>query len=263
MKAAIVLFLISLSLFSFSQGNVDGFFKSKGELDLAFSGSISNSTKYFRTLGPIKYKRFQAIVGAFGTYGITDNLNVIVSLPLVNFKLQDASVFAKYKLINVTSKKGLVNIAPALGVSFPMSNYPTQSGQAIGQRATILQPKLVVQYKHVKNWFIQTQGGYNYTIDPVPPAIVASAKAGYIYKDWYFDAWFDYQYGIGGKDYGIDAPDFRELGVSFSKIGGVIYKNVGKKSGVFLNGSYIISGRNIGQTITISGGYVLKLKTAK
>ena len=263
MKAAIVLFCISVSLFSFSQGNVDGFFKSKGEFDLAFSGSISNSTKYFRTLGPIEYKRFQAIVGAFGTYGITQKWNVIVSLPLVNFKPQDASVFTKYKLISHNSKKGLVTIAPALGISFPMSNYPTQSGQAIGQRATIIQPKIVLQYKHIKNWFIQTQGGYNYTIDPVPSAIVASAKAGYIYKEWYFDAWFDYQYGIGGKDYGIGAPDFRELGVSYSKIGAVVYKNVGKKSGVFLNGSYILSGRNIGQTYAVSAGYVLKLKTAR
>tara|TARA_B110000285_G_scaffold108306_1_gene122986 strand:+ start:253 stop:855 length:603 start_codon:yes stop_codon:yes gene_type:complete len=192
----------------------------------------------------------------FGTYGITQKWNIIVSLPLVNFKPQDASVFTKYKLISHTSKKGLVTIAPALRVSFPMSNYQTQSGQAIGKRATIIQPKLVLQYKHPKNWFIQVQGGYNYTLDPVPSAVVSSVKVGCIYKEWYFDVWFDYQYGIG-------APDFRELGVSYSKIGAVVYKNVGKKSGIFLNGSYILTGRNVGQTITISGGYVLKLKTAK
>lgn len=248
---------------TFSQGNVDGFFKAKGESNLAFSGSYSGSTKYFRTNGTIDYNRSQLILGAFGIYGITDKFNAILSLPLINFKPQDASIFTKYRLIHHTSKKSDFTLAPALGISFPMSNYQTQSGQAIGQKATIIQPKLVMQFKHFKNWFIQAQGGYSHALNPVPSSVGASVKIGYIYKKWYFDTWFDYQFGIGGTDYGIDSPDFRTLGVSYNRIGGVVYRNIGEKSGLFLNSSYILSGRNIGNAITISTGYVIKLKTAK
>ena len=263
MRLALSIFCISVSLLSFSQGNVDGFFKSKGELDLAFSGNFSSSSTYFTKNGSINYKRAQMIIGAFGIYGITDKWNAIVSLPLINLKPQDASVYLKYKLFQNDTRKGVFTLAPALGISFPMSNYPTQTGQAIGQRATIIQPKLVFQYKNNKNWFIQTQGGYNYTFEPVPSSFVASFKAGYIYRTWYFDAWFDYQYGIGGTNYGIDGLNFRELGVSYNKVGGVIYRSVGEKSGIFFNGSYIHSGRNIGQAFTVSTGYVLKLKPNK
>lgn len=262
-KHIVFLILIFSPTAIFSQGNVDGFFKAKGELDLAFSGSYSGSTKYFRTNGTIDYDRSQLILGAYGIYGITDKWNVILSLPLINFKPQDGSIFTKYRLIHHASKKSDFTLAPALGISFPMSNYQTQSGQAIGQQATIIQPKLVMQFKHFKNWFIQAQGGYNYALNPVPSSVGSSVKIGYIYKKWYFDTWFDYQFGIGGADYGIGSPDFRTLGVSHNRVGGVIYKNIGEKSGLFLNGSYIFSGRNIGNAITISTGYVIKLKTTK
>ncbi|MCH2229460.1 MAG: hypothetical protein MK105_03875 [Crocinitomicaceae bacterium] len=263
MKYCIISFFIYLSGLIYAQGNVDGFFKQKGEVDLAFSGTFSASNKYFRKNDVIDYDRAQAIIGVYGAYGITNKWNVVLNLPLINFKPQDAAVFTKYHLVDVKRKKGDFTIAPALGVSFPLSHYATQSGQAIGQRATIVQPKVLFQYKHKANLFVQGQVGYNYTLDPVPSATVASIKAGYIYKDWYFDAWFDYQYGIGGTDYGVAGADFRELGVSYNKIGGVIYKSVGINSGVFLNGSYIFAGRNIGNAYTVGAGYVLKLQTNK
>lgn len=263
LKFAVGSIFFFISTVTLAQGNVDGFFKAKGDLDLAFSGTFSASNKYFRKDDIIDYDRAQAIIGVYGTYGLTDKWDVILSAPLINFVPQDLAVFTKYKLIELRGKKSEFAIAPAVGITFPMTNYATQTGQAIGQRATIIQPKLIMQYKHDKNWFIQAQGGYNYAFDPVPSAMVASIKAGYIRNDWYFDAWFDYQYGIGGTDYGVVGADFRELGVSYNRVGGVVYKNVGKKSGVFVNGSYIVSGRNIGQAFAVGAGYVLKLKTNK
>ncbi len=259
MKPSVLLYIFLSTTYTFSQGNIDGFFKSKGQLDLAFSASFSASKRYLLIQeSETKISRSQAIVSTFGIYGLTDNWSVIVSLPLINLELQDASVFTKYKLAHCTSKNGELTLVPAVGISFPMSKYDTETPQAIGQRATVVQPKLLLQYKHLKNWFIQAQGGYNYAIDPVPSAFVASTKVGYIYEKWYFDIWADYQYGIGGEDY-EGALSFRELGVSYAKLGGVIYRNIGDSSGVFFNGSYIFSGRNIGQAFYLSTGYVLKL----
>jgi hypothetical protein len=258
MKPTVLLYIFLSTTYTFSQGNIDGFFKSKGQLDLAFSASFSASKHYLMRQDKIEVPRSQGIISAFGIYGLTDNWSVIVGLPLINLELQDASVFTKYKLAHCDSKNGEFTLAPAVGISFPMSKYDTETAQAIGQRATVVQSKLLLQYKHLKNWFIQVQGGYNYAIDPVPSAFAASIKVGYIYEKWYFDIWADYQYGIGGEDY-QEGRDFRDLGVSFAKLGGVIYRNIGDSSGVFFNGSYIFSGRNIGQAFYLSTGCVLKL----
>ena len=263
MKHKIISLCLLVSTLSFSQGSVDGFFKQKGDLDLAFSGTYSGSTIYLTPDGDKEIGRTQAIIGVYGTYGLTDNWDVILSLPLINFVPQDAAIFTKYKLVGVRGKKSEFTLAPAVGVTFPMKNYATQTAQAIGQKATIIQPKLIMQIKHDKNWFVQAQGGYNYALSPVPSAVAASIKAGYIYKKWYFDAWFDYQFAIGGENYGFIKPDFRELGVSYNRVGGVIYKGIGKWSGVFVNGSYVLSGRNIGQAFSVGAGYVLKLNTKK
>lgn len=264
MKNYLIIIGLSICSTGFGQGNVDGFFKSKGDLDVALSGTYGRSTTYFAGTNPIKLERNQLILGAYANYGLSDKWNVVVSVPLINFDLQDAALFTKYKLFQKRKGKGEWTIAPAFGVTFPLSNYETQSGQAIGQRATTFQPKLIFQFKADKNWFVQAQSGYNYSLNPVPSSIPASIKVGYIYNKWYFDAWFDYQYGIGGIDYqGGVAGTFRELGVSYNRVGGVVYRSMGDRWGLFLNGSYVVSGRNIGQMYAIGTGAVLKFNLLK
>jgi hypothetical protein len=57
MKAACLSFFLLLNCLSFAQGNVDGFFKSKGDLDVAISGTYVYSRIYFAGLSPVFYKR--------------------------------------------------------------------------------------------------------------------------------------------------------------------------------------------------------------
>lgn len=267
MKLLTLSWVLIFSLSSQAQGNVDGFFKSKGELDLAFSGTYVRSRVYFGGASPIVYNRDQSIIGAYGVYGLSDKLNCIVSLPVINYTAQDLSLYAKYKLLSKKMDVGEFTLAPAFGVSFPVWNYNTESGQAIGQRAFTLQPKIVAQFKHRHNWFLQAQTGFNYSFDPVPSSYGISAKAGYIYKKWYFDVWYDYQFGIGGKDYGSVNSEplnsFRELGVSYGRVGGVVYVTIGKRMGAFIGASTILFGRNIGDADAFNAGVVLKFNTHK
>lgn len=267
MKNLILSLFIAGSVAANAQGPIDGFFKSRGELDIALSGSFATSEDYFTRNGKVTIPRDQTIIGFFASYGLSDRWNLVASIPVINFQLQDAAFYVKYKWIFKGTAKGEFSLFPALGVSFPLSNYDFQTSQAIGQKAVTVQPKMVSQFKSSKGWFIQGQTGYNYAFDPVPSAFVASVKLGYIYKKWYFDAWFDLQYGIGGKDYAsfnaVPLNSFRELGVSHQRVGGVVYRTLNNRFGVQLNGSYVLSGRNASQMLSLGAGVVIKMNTHK
>ncbi len=263
MKSIVFTLILFVSPFIGAQGLIDGFFKGKGNLDLAFSANYQRSTEYFAGYNKIKYERNILSISAFGEYGVTNRWDVIANIPVINGKFQDGAVFTKYELIQAKIKGKKLSVIPAVGVSFPLSNYNTESGQAIGQRATVIAPKLVVQQELPKGMFIQAQSGYNYAIDPVVSSIPFSIKWGASFgKDYsfYTDLWYDHQTGLGDKDYKGDIPlgSFRELVVSYNRVGGVFFKQF-NKLGAFVNYSYTINGRNTGQAIGVGMGIVVKL----
>lgn len=251
-----LLFCINVS----AQGAVDGFNKGKGNLDLVFSSFFERSGYYFAGLERRKLERNLIGISVYGAYGITDKWDVIAATPLINFQPQDAQLFTKYRVFKVhLTNKLQWDLFPAMGVSFPMSNYKTETANAIGQRATQFMPKLITQFTGNK-WFVQAQGGYNHALSPVVSSAVGSIKAGYFNSGWYFDCWFEHQEGFGDKDYLGSVPfdSFRELVVTYNKVGVSIYKSFNQKIGGTLNISQVINGRNIGQATALSVGIVWK-----
>lgn len=244
MKKLLSIIFCVMSSALMAQGPVDGFFKGKGNLDAAFSVAYQHSDKFYFGTNLTNYERNLTSVSLFGEYGIFDNLDVIANVPLINGQLQDASFYFKYRLFRKKLGDGFpLAVIPAIGISFPLSNYATQTSQAVGQRATQIQPKLVLQLNLNHGFFIQAQGGYNYALDPVQSSIPASGKIGFSKNKLYCDVWFDYQKGLGDVMYGGASVDFRTLSVTYSKIGGVIYYGFKPKWGLFINGSYILEDR--------------------
>lgn len=262
-KFATLLLITTCSVLA--QGPVDGYFKGKGNLDLAFSAAYQQSDNFFMGDNEIPYARKLTSFSLFGEYGVLKNLDIIGNIPVINGGIQDVGFYVKYGLPLKTNGKDFpLSIIPAVGISAPITKYPTQTGQAIGQRATQIQSKLVLQLNTGFGLFIQAQGGYNYVLDPVPSAIPVSAKIGYATGKLYADVWFDYQKGLGSVDWiGGASQDFRTLNVSYQKIGGVIYYGLKPKIGVFVNGAYILSGRNIGKAYTVGAGFVYKFDFIK
>ena len=246
---------------SYPQGVVDGFFKGKNNADLALSLAFENSSKYFAGTNKIDYNRTLFSLGVFGEYGFTEKWDIIASLPVINGKPQDASMFTKYEAARIKLKTAQLSIIPAVGMSFPASNYNTENGQAIGQRATRIQPKLVVQLALKNGLFFQVQSGYNYALSPVTSSVPVSFKTGFSKGRIYMDAWFDFQQGFGNKDYQGSEPfdSFRELVVSYTKIGCVFYFAINKHWGTFINGSQVLSGRNTPVATTIGTGVVYRI----
>ena len=263
MKVAIICIsvLIVASGTPLAQGVVDGFFKGKNNADIALSLAFDNSSKYFAGTNKIDLKRSLFSVGVFGEYGLTEKWDIIASLPVINGKPQDATIFTKYEAARIKLKSASLSIIPAVGVSFPASNYNTETGQAIGQRATRIQPKLVVQLALKNGLFFQAQSGYNYALSPVTSSVPFSFKTGFSKGRIYMDAWFDFQQGFGIKDYQGSVPfdSFRELVVSYTKIGGVFYFAINKHWGTFINGSQVLRGRNTPVATTIGTGVVYRI----
>ena len=226
-----------------AQGPIDGFFKKKNEFDVSLSAIYASASQYFAGEQLINTQMDQSIVSLYGSVGLSDRWSIVSSIPLVNFIAQDVAAYAKFKIVD---KKGFT-FGSALGSSFPTSRYPTESVDAIGQRAILIQPFLVAQYRIKSGWFVQGQSHYNYALNPVTSSVDGSVKLGYAGKVLYVDAWYNIQHGIGDKDYLGSVPyeSFRELVTSFQRVGGVLYFNVSKMAGIFFNGSYVLICRTL------------------
>jgi hypothetical protein len=263
MKKSILIGLALITFTANSQGLLDGYMKGKKNLDLAFSAFYQTSNKFYAGTERINLSRDIFSLGAFAAYGLTDKWDVVANLPFINAQLQDIGIGTKYQLIKTKIKGKEFTVLPALQFSTPLSNYNTETTQAVGQRATVISPRLIVQQNLPKNLFIQAQAGYNYALEPVASSFAASAKIGGGFGKWYIDAWYDFQQGFGDIDYLGNVPytSFRQFVVNHHRVGGVFYYQWKPKTGVLFNYSYTISGRNTAQALGLGLGAVLKLKT--
>lgn len=259
--SVLIILIGLLSINGFSQGRVDGFFKGKGNLDFVLGGGYESNPTYFAGTQKVELQRNVTIYNIFLAYGITDQLDVNMSLPYVDVNgvendFQDVAIFLKYK---VYAKKGWT-ISWASGFSSNVTDYQTEGGNAIGQQAKTIDGRLVVHYFASNGMFFTTQGGYSYRNDPVPHSIPLTLKVGLAKSKYYVDVWYDFQHGIDGFDYRGNPrpPTFRALGVSYHKVGGTFYKPIVKHLGAFLGASYVITGRNVSQGIGVNVGVVLK-----
>ncbi len=259
---SVLMILIGLvSINGFSQGRVDGFFKGKGNLDFVLGGGYESNTNYFAGRDKVVLQRNVTLYNSFLAYGITDQLDINMSLPYVDVNdvekdFQDYSVFLKYKVVD---KNGWT-ISLVSGFSSNVIDYQTEGGNAIGQQAKTVDGRLVVHYFASNGMFFTTQGGYSYRNNPVPHSVPLTLKVGLAKSKYYFDVWYDFQHGIDGFDYRGDPrpPTFRALGVSYHKIGGTFYKPLFKHLGAYVGTSYVLTGRNVSQGIGVNAGIVLK-----
>lgn len=264
MKNSLLIFFLHILIHVSAQGPLDGYFKGKKNLDVALSGFYQHSEKYFGAT-TFNYQRTLSGASIFGEYGVLDNLDIVATVPFINGKFQDAGIYFKYGIpFNRSAKERRIRIIPAAGISFPVSDYETQTGQSIGQKAILIQPKLIVQMNFNHGIFVQAQSGYNYAISPVISSVPFSVKFGWAGNRWYTDLWYDLQHSFGDELWiGGVSQDFRTLPVSSQKMGGVIFYSLKPKWGVFVNGSYIFTGRNIGNAWSVGTGVVYKMSFKK
>ncbi len=260
----IVLLLLPVSNQLYAQGKVDGFYKGKGKLEVGLGGGVEVSNKYFAGSTKINISRTIYNANLFAAYGISKGFDVYLSIPYVSINnvrsVQDGAIYLKKKLLALYFKNSDFSLSIAAGYSGNLAQYQTEGLSAIGQEAKVIDIRPVLHFQKNSGWFSTFQGGYLFKSDPVPPAMNLSLKVGRALANSYFDFWYDHQTSFGGKDYlGTPTPStFRELGVSYHKIGSTFYKPLGNRFGTYAGLSALITVRNISQGIGINLGFIIK-----
>jgi hypothetical protein len=282
----IVFFAIAQALHA--QGPLDGYMKGRGNLDLAPSFSYMHAPD-FAGANNVRYDEPYTgyMLSLFAEYGITDRFDVVATVPYIITSgqkgLQDGGFYAKYQILKTKAgQQGQIRFIGGLGASFPLSGYEPVAASALGQRAVAVPARGILQWDTKWGPFVNLTGGYNWRLDdynsddleriqdlrpeydPAPPPGYGTwmLKVGLPAKNYYLDAWYEYQFTPSnkGNDYVqgiVDLP--QAYGVSYSQVGGTLYYSENGKRGVCLSAAKILDGRNVSRVFRLTGGFVVKL----
>ncbi|GAB3732022.1 hypothetical protein GCM10027594_13930 [Hymenobacter agri] len=285
------LLAIGLAAPSRAQTLVSGFMAGKGHGSVVVSGTAEQYTSAY--LAPDKVSGvpvFQKVnvnsLNLFGTYGLTEKIDAIVSLPYIQSKgqafgptiddlnalypaqgftnsrqgFQDLTAALKFKSFSREIGSSILDLLGVLSVSTPVSNYQTNTGLgyiiAIGNRATKTTALGVVHLKTVSGVFATGQVGYSLRTGDVPHALVGEAKLGYAGPKNYFEGYASFQESNGGTDItepGFDGT-FTATRVNYIRIGASGYRPITNGFGLTLGLSTYVAGRNIGKSTGASAG---------
>ncbi|GAA4050309.1 hypothetical protein GCM10022409_41360 [Hymenobacter glaciei] len=274
-----------------AQSLVSGFMAGKGHGSVVVSGTSERYTSAY--LAPDKVSGvpvFQEVrvnsVNLYATYGITDKIDFIASLPYIQSKgqafgttigdlntlypaqgfantrqgVQDLTGVLKFKSFSREIGSSILDLLGVVSVSTPVGNYQTNTGLgyiiAIGNRATKTTALGVVHLKTVSGVFATGQLGYSLRTGDVPNALVAEGKIGYAGPKNYFEGSVSVQESNGGTDIteaGFDGT-FTATRVNYVRLGASGYRPITNGFGLTLGISTYVAGRNIGKSTGGSAG---------
>lgn len=277
---------MGISILTIAQTPLDGLMMPKGDICVAVVYEDANWEKYWEGT----YLRTNQNVGTFNRKmvmpmivgGITDKINVIVSLPYVKTSasggqmagvngLQDFSISLKAQLVDQTLGKGKLKVFSNLSFSTPASNYlsdylPFSLGfgaNELGLRAIGLYEldkgpyfRISGAYLHrgsteaERDFYYEDDAFYTSTMD-VPDALHAQVSLG----SWFFQRKLRVEASLtslrcaSGDDirtYNSPQPTNK---VDFDRVEGFAqyYFNNVKGLGVLAYYNHMFSGRNMGQ----------------
>ncbi len=270
-----------------------GLMYSSGKWDHYWEGTFKRDNQ---NLGNVSTQ----MIGYMGNYGISGKLNLLFGLPYVTTKasmgtlagqkgLQDLSLWVKWMPIEKEIGKGTLSVYGLGGVSFPVSNYtPDFLPLSIGLRSTNLSVRGMVDYQ-LGHWSTTASATYvargNITIDrtsyyttemhltnevSMPDATSYNIRSGYRSSRILAEAVFNNWTTRGGFDMTKNNMPFPSSRMNMSSVGYYIKYNLKAVDGLSLitGADFVVSGRNVGQSSTFSGGifYIIdfsKKKTEK
>lgn len=286
--SVIVFTILTTSIYA--QSPVNGFMQGKGKGNVVVSYGIEKYDKVLLVPAeidavPVFNDVELSSASLFATYGITDQLDVVVSLPYISAKgnaseavltnlnfentrsgVQDISVFLKLSpdafKCNIGSSS--LSFIGAVGVKTPVGDYRADEGLqsiiAIGNRGTTLSTIAIAMFKTKMGIFATGQFGGVMAAKTVPDAYISEIKLGYAASKIYVDAFLANQTSTGGVDI-LNAGFtgfFPVTKVNYTKAGLNLYVPIIQSVGIAAGASSIIDGRNIGKATGFYGGLVYK-----
>ncbi len=271
------------------QSPVDGFMQGKGKGNIVLSYAME---KYDKVL--LVPKEVDAVPvfndvkvtsqSIYATYGILNNLDVVVSLPYITAKgnasdavltnlnfqnerkgLQDVSLFLKFNPFNCKVGSSNLSFIGSIGYQAPVGNYRADEGLqsiiAIGNRAQTVSFVGIAMFKTKYGIFTTGQFGGMTSTNGVPDSYMSDIKLGYAANKIYADLFLSYKATLGGNDIlgnGFTGF-FPGTRVNATKVGLNLYAPVYKKIGLAGGVSSYIAGRNLGKGTIVYGAVVYKI----
>jgi hypothetical protein len=235
------------------------------------------------------------MIGLMGTYGVTDKLNVIFSIPYVITKasegtlkglkgVQDLALMVKWMPIKSKIGKADFSVYGVGGFSFPTTNYVADYlPLSIGLHSKNLSFRGMADYQLGK-FFVTASGAYihrsNVKIDrtsyyttemhytnevKMPDAANFNFRTGYRSHSLVAEIVVDNWTTLGGFDIRKNDMPFPSNEMNATKAGLGLKYTVYKLPGLSLmaGGNYVVAGRNVGQATTVYGGAFYVLDFAK
>lgn len=261
-RLSIVLILIASGREILAQGPVTGFMPGRKNTDIALAYSVDSYSTYL--FG--EERRDQSVTtrsaALFLERGFSDSFSLVLNVPYLwideeNRGLQDGQVFIKYRNQYKEYPLGNLSLITAVGLSFPFSSYPKDTETPIGEGAAVFQGRFLIQYNFDSGLFFHLQSGFNFRFIPeAQSSWPVLFRTGFGAPRFYVEAWLEL---LRTFNAGIDTQILGGAGSNWVKAGGTIYIPIIQQLGVFVGGSRIFSGRNIGLSNRINAGLVVKM----
>jgi hypothetical protein len=275
---------------AFAQTPTDGLMMPQGQLCILGQYSNSSWENYWEG----ETKRSNLNLGTLttqsamvmGNYGITKNLNAMVGVPYVwtssdisyitgQKGMQDLSVFLKYQALDIEAAGGAFKVQATGGLSTPVSNYtPDLLPFSIGLHSKTASLRAIVNYTADFGLYVTAQAGHtwrsNTTIDhnayifdnqliysdemPVPNVFDYSARLGFIKPRYQAEVWYDAFTGLSGDDIRYNETPQASNKMAAGQVGVFAKYFVTKRLGLLATVSQVLSGRNVGESLTWTAG---------
>jgi hypothetical protein len=284
-------FLLGTAATAQAQSLAGGFMAGKGHGSVVVSGTSERYENVY--LAPAKIEGvpiFQEVrvnsLNLYATYGFTDKIDAVVSLPYIQSKgqasgvsisalnneqpsagfansrqgLQDVTALLKFKSFSREIGTSILDLLGTVSVSTPVSNYQTNTGYgyiiAIGNRATKYSAVGIAHLKTSTGMFATAQVGYSLRTGEVPNALIGEAKLGYAGPKTYIEGFAAFQESNGGTDISEQGfiGYFPSTRVNYIRVGASAYRPIASGFGLTLGTSTYVAGRNIGKSTGFSAG---------
>ncbi len=272
----------------YSQSPISGFMQGKGKGNVSLSYSSEKYDKVYLVPEevdgvPIFNEVQISSTSLYATYGITNQLDVVLSLPYIiaegsasqevlsnlNYEnkrsgVQDVSVFIKYNPFYFDYGSSSLRLIGALGLKTPLGGYEENEGLqsiiAIGNRSTTLSAIGLAMFKMNSGLFVSGQFGGNLASNDVPNSYISELKLGYAANKFYGDAYLANQTSTSGVDILGEGFQgfFPATKVNYTKIGLNLYSPIYQDFGLAAGVSSLVAGRNIGKATGFYGALVYK-----
>lgn len=224
-----------------------------------------------------------------GNYGITDRLNVIAMAPYVWTEasagpvhgysgLQDFTAALKFNALETPfTGAGFVRAIAVASASVPMTDYiPEGMPLTIGQAASRVSARSTLHFEAKQGWFLEGTAAYTWrgkvTLDrpayftdghlylsdevALPDVFDYMVTAGYSRPGLMVPISFSQQSTLGGGDIRRQDAPFSSNRMNHSKLGAVVMYTLPpvKNLTLRLAGHHTLSGRNVGQSNTVTAG---------